>query len=319
MGVIEEPRSTGRVLIALRGANKDQGGLWEFPGGKVEKGESPKEALSRELTEEIGISLKACQFLMEIEHDYEYKKVLLHVFIVTEFSGEACGCEGQRVKWVSKYDLPCFKFPKANISILKQVMLSDQFMITGTFTGTNIFLQQLREALENGLKLITLRARELDKIIYRELSRKVASMCQSYECILLLTGGLDTFDYSWGDGVHLSSKELSALYDAGYVNSELACSRLKFLSASTHNLKEIGQASAIGCDLITLSPVKKTLSHPYTDALGFSVSESMTNANANMNIYWQGGMSLNDLDRAKRSGAKGISGISAWWPTRYGF
>ena len=107
-----------KVLIALRSKQSHQGGLWEFPGGKVEEGESVEAALSRELKEELGIDIHSASSVMQISHDYNDKKVLLDVWSVTDFSGEPCGAEGQPVKWVSQALLQDYKFPEANKPIV---------------------------------------------------------------------------------------------------------------------------------------------------------------------------------------------------------
>jgi 8-oxo-dGTP diphosphatase len=109
----------GRVLIARRHASAHQGGLWEFPGGKVALNETLEDALVRELSEELGITVQASQFLTEIDHDYGDKQVRLVVFHVTQWSGEPRGCEGQPLAWVDRADLPRYDFPEANQPILE--------------------------------------------------------------------------------------------------------------------------------------------------------------------------------------------------------
>lgn len=111
--------SDGQILIAKRPEHVHQGGLWEFPGGKVEAGEQLEAALQRELQEELGIELQACQPLLEINHDYSDKQVFLDVWLVTEFSGQAYGREQQPVRWVAAEALAEYQFPEANQPILK--------------------------------------------------------------------------------------------------------------------------------------------------------------------------------------------------------
>jgi len=108
----------GQVLIARRPEDAHQGGLWEFPGGKVEAGENLNVALKRELAEELGIELLRCEPLLQINHDYHDKAVLLDVWRVTDFSGEPYGREQQPVRWVSIESLKEYQFPKANEPIL---------------------------------------------------------------------------------------------------------------------------------------------------------------------------------------------------------
>ena len=92
----------GRVLIAKRPQDKHQGGLWEFPGGKVEEGEAVERALARELEEELGIRVEAARPLIQVQHDYPDKQVLLDVWEVSSFTGEPHGFrppgDGQRCR-----------------------------------------------------------------------------------------------------------------------------------------------------------------------------------------------------------------------------
>jgi len=107
------------ILISLRPAHKHQGGLWEFPGGKIEQGESAAEALCRELEEELGIIPTRLQPLLHHEHDYPDKRVSLDVWRVHNFSGTPIGREGQQIKWVSLSALSNYVFPAANQVILQ--------------------------------------------------------------------------------------------------------------------------------------------------------------------------------------------------------
>jgi len=108
----------GRVLIARRHASAHQGGLWEFPGGKVAPGERLEDALARELNEELGITVQTSRLLTQIDHDYGDKQVRLVVFHVTQWSGEPRGCEGQPLAWVDRADLGGYDYPEANQPIL---------------------------------------------------------------------------------------------------------------------------------------------------------------------------------------------------------
>lgn len=111
--------NSGELLIAKRLPHAHQGGRWEFPGGKVEAGESVFEALRRELCEELGLEISAAEPLLQIAHDYDDKSVLLDVWRVLSFSGEAAGVEGQALRWVSIESLAAFRFPAANLEIIE--------------------------------------------------------------------------------------------------------------------------------------------------------------------------------------------------------
>lgn len=107
------------VLIALRPAQSHQGGLWEFPGGKVEEGESVEDALIREFEEELGISVQACTALTQIRHEYSDKSVMLDVWRIEKYSGIPKGREGQAIEWRALSKLRAADFPKANERIIR--------------------------------------------------------------------------------------------------------------------------------------------------------------------------------------------------------
>jgi 8-oxo-dGTP diphosphatase len=110
-----------RILIALRPEQIHQGGLWEFPGGKVEADETVQQALVRELSEELGIEATHFRSLLDIRHDYGDKVVLLDVWWVDQFCGEPEGREGQPIRWVLPEDLSNYPFPEANRAIVDAV------------------------------------------------------------------------------------------------------------------------------------------------------------------------------------------------------
>lgn len=112
----------GRVLIARRASNAHQGGLWEFPGGKIEQGETVEQALARELNEELALTVELSTPLLAVEHDYGDKKVLLDVRQVEKYSGEPRGCEGQPIEWVSIPQLLEYAFPMANKPIIQRLI-----------------------------------------------------------------------------------------------------------------------------------------------------------------------------------------------------
>ena len=112
----------GRVLVTRRAPDAHQGGLWEFPGGKVEENETLLEALARELREELGVLVEATEALMVLEHDYGDKQVRLDVHRVTSWSGEPRGLEGQPLAWQQPEQLRDWVFPAANRSILERLL-----------------------------------------------------------------------------------------------------------------------------------------------------------------------------------------------------
>jgi len=111
-----------QVLIARRHQQAHQGGLWEFPGGKLEEGESVPEALTRELKEEIGIAVETAEPLLQISHDYSDKQVLLDFWTVSAFSGEPEGREGQSLEWCKLERLREREFPAANVPVVDRLL-----------------------------------------------------------------------------------------------------------------------------------------------------------------------------------------------------
>jgi 8-oxo-dGTP diphosphatase len=106
-------------LLALRPPHKHQGGLWEFPGGKVEPGETPLEALRRELREELALEVQRAEPLLVTTHNYPDKCVTLDVWVVREFCGEPRGMEGQQLRWYALEELQTLAFPAANYPIVR--------------------------------------------------------------------------------------------------------------------------------------------------------------------------------------------------------
>ena len=117
VGVIQD--SLGRVLVARRSAQQHQGGLWEFPGGKVEKGESVLDALHRELYEELGIEVNLAYPFTLIDYRYTDRHVLLDVWRVKRFTGVPMARESQPLEWRNVSELDQDEFPAANRQIIQ--------------------------------------------------------------------------------------------------------------------------------------------------------------------------------------------------------
>jgi 8-oxo-dGTP diphosphatase len=111
----------GEILLSKRADHLHQGGLWEFPGGKVEQGEQVIEALVREFQEEVNITIEHAEPFMTIAHDYGDKQVLLDVWLSSQFSGQASSNESQLIEWVLPQALSQYEFPKANAAIVEKL------------------------------------------------------------------------------------------------------------------------------------------------------------------------------------------------------
>jgi 8-oxo-dGTP diphosphatase len=120
VGIVFNPQ--GKILVALRPLDKIQGGLWEFPGGKIEENETAEEALIRELGEEVGITPTALQFLLHCEHHYKTHHVYLEVFEIHAFEGIAHGKEGQMIDWIAPQQLRNLPLLSANHPIVEAIL-----------------------------------------------------------------------------------------------------------------------------------------------------------------------------------------------------
>lgn len=112
------------VLLAMRQAHQHQGGLWEFPGGKVEKNESVYDALLREINEEVGITITSAHELVKISHDYGDKAFIFDVWLVNAYNGKPVGLEGQQLRWCAITELKEDDFPAANVAIIDAIKVT---------------------------------------------------------------------------------------------------------------------------------------------------------------------------------------------------
>lgn len=120
-GIIFNPDKS-QVFITKRPDDKHKGGFWEFPGGKVEQGETIEQAMIRELEEEIGITTTEQHVFEHLEFDYPEKSLKFDFICVTAFKGQPYGKEGQQGEWVDLAQLVNYTFPEANVPILERVV-----------------------------------------------------------------------------------------------------------------------------------------------------------------------------------------------------
>lgn len=308
VAVIEN--SEGKFLIAKRPQTAHQGGLWEFPGGKVGSNESPFAALERELFEEVDLQLLSASPLIQVPYDYGDRTVLLDVWKTDDFSGSATGKEGQEICWVDAKDFSAYEFPAANTAIISAIQLPEHYMITGDFADEHQLLSAISTSLKKNIRLIQFRAHHLTRAVYFNYAKKIYGLCQKHNAKLMLNcAAKDYLSYSashFSDGIHLNTYELNA-----YVG--LDCKKNIFLAASIHNAEELSLAHKRKMDFCVLSPVKKTSSHPDSIPLGWEKFNQLC-ATSILPVYALGGMNKEDLALSKKMGGQGISAISAFWP-----
>lgn len=310
VGVIED--SHGNIFIAQRAADAHQGGLWEFPGGKLESGETTPQALQRELREELAIDVECCEPLIQIRHHYPDKSVLLDVYRVTKFHGQPTGNEGQPVRWVNKAELVHYSFPAANKPIVKAVVLPDCLAITGAFASPEDFTEKLTRVFQMGVSGAVLRMENISPQTHLDLVNSASLLANRQKALLQLNTSLKNYSFfveqlkTTAIGLHMNRHELMA-------HNQRPLGQDILLGASCHNPLELAKAVELGVDYILLSPVLPTNSHPDVNPLGWQIFTDLVSS-VNIPVYALGGMNSDHLIQAKQCGGQGVASISAWWP-----
>ena len=297
---------SNRVLLQKRHSDMHQGGLWEFPGGKLEPGESVAEGLARELHEELGIDVLEHRPLIRITHRYADRSVLLDVHDVSRWQGEPVGREGQPLAWVERQVLRDYPMPAADVPVVTALQLPSTYLITPPrLDDRAAFLGSLELSLKAGVRLVQLRLFDLSQAELAGVGREACTLCHAYEARVLLNGNADTAAEIGADGLHLNSRQLHS-----HQARPVAASQL--LAASCHSPHDLAQAAALGADFALLSPVLPTRSHPDADPLGWAGFAAWVDP-AVMPVFALGGMHMGLLETAWKHGAQGIAGIRGLW------
>lgn len=300
--VIERP--DGAFLMVSRPEGKVYAGWWEFPGGKVEAGESLQQALARELHEELGITVLNAYPWITREFDYEHARVRLNFFRVTAWTGEPHPREGQGGLAWTRADSPSVTpILPANGPILRGLQLPLEYAISEADKyGAEDFLRRLDVRLQGGLRLVQLREKTFAQTDYAALAQAVAERCRAFGAHLLINAN-QALAAQVGAGLHLNSQQLAQLS----VRPEVP-----WLGASCHNAEELARAVALSCDLAVLSPVLPTESHPGEPSLGWEAFADIVRG-CPIPIFALGGQSAKTLDIARRHGAQGIAVKGSAW------
>jgi 8-oxo-dGTP diphosphatase len=297
--------STGELLLARRPDHVHQGGLWEFPGGKVEPGETPEQALVRELHEELGILPVSYRALIRVPYRYPDKAVRLEAWRVEAFRGTPEGREGQPLAWVSPKALSHWAMPAANRPICTAVQLPPEYLITPEPRDPREFLRSLERSLSKGVRLVQLRAKRLGSAEFDALARDALALCREHETALLLNGDPEGVLRLAADGVHLSAVRVAALHERPLPEG-------LWVSASCHGPEELERAARLGVDFAVLSPVLRTASHPERAPLGWPGFAKWVEV-CPFPVYALGGVARPHLQAAWEYGAQGIAGIRGLW------
>ncbi|MGY1458157.1 Nudix family hydrolase [Luteimonas sp. A534] len=325
-GVITDAR--GRILLARRTEGRDLAGLWEFPGGKREAGETPEAALTRELQEELGIDARVDGHLITVPQAYADKRLRLDVRRVSRWTGVPRGLEGQALAWVPPHKLSSYAMPPADIPVVAALLQPDRYAISPscgsgysrdhdaspiaaiaapTVEGkaAAAWLAGLEATLAAGITRIQARLPGVAPELHRSLVAGAAERCRAAGAELLVNADL-ALAQELGIGLHLRAAQLGGLAERP------ALAEGALLAASCHHAEDLAHASRLGCDFAVVGAVKPTATHPGQPGIGWDAFAGLRES-ASLPIYAIGGLDAGDLDDARRHGAQGIAGIRSFW------
>lgn len=306
VAIIQRP--DGAVLLAQRPGSKTYAGYWEFPGGKLEQGETPLAALIREIREELGVEIVTVYPWVTRSFAYAHANVRLHFFRVWEWEGIPYAKEHQSLSWQRPEQLEVNPLLPANLPILRALNLPSVYAISNVKElGVAEFLVRAEAALKKGLRMLVLRENQLSEDDTTQLLDKLVTLARPYGARVLVHSNTQN-DLHLADGVHASAKLLMQW---------VSRPRAEFVGASCHNAQELARAAELNLDFVVLSPVLPTPSHPNEPYLGWSKFTTLIE-NYPIPVYALGGMENNTLIDAYRAGGQGIAMLrNAWMPALF--
>ena len=292
-------------LLAQRPPGKAYAGYWEFPGGKVEAGESVREALDRELQEELGIVVEQAWPWITREFIYPHAHVRLKFFHVHAWHGEIRPLEHTGAVWTRLGAAPAVSpVLPANGPILRGLELPHVYALTNAAeNGVEAEMRRLEKAMQGGLRLIQLRDKTLPTPVRAQLARQVMTLAGRFPGSTVLINDDESLAGDVGaHGLHLSANTLMQ------TKTRPAFARV---AASCHTSAELAHAAALDLDFALLSPVLPTPSHPDQAGIGWEAFACAIE-HAALPVFALGGMTVDLLDTARRHGAHGIALLRGW-------
>ena len=300
--IIGEKNGHPAVLLARRKDSAHQGGKWEFPGGKTELGEQAREALMRELKEELGVRMRDWSRLLRFPYSYPEFDMDFEVYRVTLWDGEPYGREGQEIRWLNLWELDEYDVPPPSIPVIRALQLPLRYAISAdpSEDGMKDWLAELDETLARGAELIQLRAHTLSTEAFQDLAEEVIARTHEAGARVVLNCEPMRALQLCADGVHLTSNQLRQL-SARPLPPEL------LVGASCHSEAELARAVELGLDFAVMSPVVGG-----KQALGWRGFASAI-AEVPMPVYALGGLGEDDLELSIECGGQGVAGIRNLW------
>jgi 8-oxo-dGTP diphosphatase len=297
-GILIAPDQT--FLLASRPAGKVYAGYWEFPGGKIEAGESARAALDRELEEELGIRPTRAESWLVREFSYPHARVRIRFFRVTRWEGRPHAREGQSLHWHPPGPPILVPMLPANGPVFRALAWPDRYGITAAGRiGEARALLGVERALRAGVRLIQVREKDFSPARLRQFACQVVALAHDAGARVLVNADPDTAAACSADGVHLDSRRLMA----GRMRPALP-----IVAASCHSADELEHAEALGLDFVVWGPVLASASHPGAAGRGWPAFAAAVQGR-NIPIYAIGGMHEDALPLAREHGAQGIAAI----------
>ena len=297
-------RPDGTFLLAQRPQGRIWAGYWEFPGGKLEPGETARDALCRELKEELGITVETAYPWITRVFTYPHATVRLNFFSVRRWRGELHPHEGQQFSWQHSSEVAVHPLLPANAPILRALELPALYAISNVAElGEDEFLMRLKARLDEGLKLVQLREKNMSRQALGALALRVVSLAHAHGAKVLINNDVALAHETGADGVQLSASRLAACAHRPEVS---------WCAASCHSQEELRRAEKLGCDFALLSPVLPTQSHPGAATLGWDRFANMV-AGLSIPVYALGGLNRGDMTSAWQHGAHGVSLLRDAW------
>ena len=299
----------GSYLLAQRPVGKAYAGYWEFPGGKVEPGESLEDAIKREMREELDIEIVSAHPWLARTHVYEHASVRLHFLRVRAWRGTPRGLEGQQFAFQVPGQETVAPMLPANGPILKAVLLPQVVGITQAHEiGVENFMIRLEAALTKGLRLVQVREPGMEGGALRAFFKLVAARCSVHGAGVLINGdtalAVEAAAAGVRAGVHLPSRQLMQTSTRPAVD---------LVGASVHSRAELDHAVQIGCDFAVLGPVLPTATHPGAPGIGWDGFAEIAR-DAAIPVFAIGGLQAEDLYLlAWRHGAHGVAMLRGAW------
>ncbi len=302
VGVLLRPDD--RFLLASRPDGKPYAHYWEFPGGKLEPGESVEHALARELHEELGIDIGPVRAWIVREFEYPHAHVRLHFCRVTSWTGELHAREGQLFRFCALDDPPDGPLLPATVPVLRWLSLPAVYAVSNAAElGSELFLRQLEARLQSGLRLVQFREPALEPTAAWQLFQNSLERVRAYHGRLLVSSRHPLEWWGLADGVHLTSHDLTGVKGRPDV---------EWVGASAHDVAELARATALGADLAVFGPIAPTVSHSGAAGIGWKALAAAV-VGAGLPVYAIGGLTPADLGSAQRAGAHGIAMQRAIW------